>query len=82
MGLVLGPNLHGSGRIFNFYGNKEIKIQLYLQAKFMSYIPMPQANHHDMQIYQGLVMTEENLHKEELELADENNSMIKGVERD
>lgn len=43
---------------------------------------MPQANHHDMQIYQGLVMTEENLHKEELELADENNSMIKGLERE
>lgn len=43
---------------------------------------MPQANHHDMQIYQGLVMTEENIHKQELELADENNSMIKGVERD
>lgn len=48
----------------------------------MSYIPVPQANHCDMQIYQGLVMTEVNLYKEELELADENNSTIKGVERD
>lgn len=46
----------------------------------MSYIPMPQANHCDMQIYQALVMTRENLHKEELELADENKSMIKRAE--
>lgn len=48
----------------------------------MSYIPLPQANHYDMQIYQGLVMTKENLYNEELELADENNSMIEEVERD
>lgn len=33
-----------------------------------------------MQIYQALVMTRENLYKEELEWADENKSMIKGAE--
>ena len=38
----------------NFYGNKELKLQFYLQAKLMSYIPTPQADHYDMQIYQGL----------------------------
>lgn len=46
----------------------------------MSYIPMPQADHYDVQIYQGLAMTKENLHEEESELADEKNSVIKGVE--
>ena len=70
-----------SGRIFNFYGNKELKLQFYLQAKFMSYIPKPQADPRDMQIYQGPAMTEENL-QEESELADEKNYMIKGVEGD
>lgn len=71
-----------SGRIFNFYGNKELKLQFYLQAKLMSYTPMPQADHYDVQIYQGLARTKENLHQEESELADEKNSMIKEVERD
>lgn len=54
-----------SGRIFNFYGNKELKLLFYLQAQFMSYVPMPQADHYDMQIYQGLATTEENLHEED-----------------
>ena len=43
---------------------------------------MLQADHYDMQICQGLARTKENLHEEELEFADEKNSMIKGVERD
>lgn len=70
-----------SRRIFNFYGNKELKLQFYLQAQFMSYLPTPQADYNDMQIYQGLATTEENLHEEEFKLADEKNYMIKGVER-
>lgn len=48
----------------------------------MSHLPMPQADHYDMQIYQGLATTEENLQEEEFELANEKNYMIKGVERD
>lgn len=36
---------------------RSLKLQFYLQAKLMSYIPMPQADHYDMQIYQGLGRT-------------------------
>lgn len=68
--------------MFNFYGNKEFKLQFYLQVKFRSYIPVPQADPYDMQIYQGTAMTEENLQEEESELADGKNYMITGVERD
>lgn len=42
---------------------------------------MLKADHYDMQIWQGLARTKENLHEEELEFADEKNSMIKGFER-
>lgn len=38
---VWRPNLHASGRIFNFYGNNELKLQVYLQAKCVSYIAVP-----------------------------------------
>lgn len=55
-----------SGRIFNFYGNKELKFHFYLQAKLTRHIPVPRADHYDMQIYQGLAVTEEKLHEEEL----------------
>lgn len=43
---------------------------------------MPQADHYDMQIYQGLARTKGNLHEEEFMFSDEKNFMIKGVERD
>lgn len=70
-----------SGRIFNFYGNKELKLHFYLQAKLLHSIPLPQADRYDMQISRGLAVTEEELHEEELQLGDKKNSLIKGLER-
>lgn len=70
-----------SGRIFNFYGNKELKFHFYLQAKLLCYIPMPQADHYDMQISQGLAVTKEKLHEDKLQLEDKKNSVIKEAER-
>lgn len=78
---VYGPNLFVSGRIFNFYGNKELKLHFYLQAKLLRSIPVPQADRYDMQISWGLAMTEEKLCEEELQLGDKKNSVIKDVER-
>lgn len=47
----------------------------------MHYIPVPQADHYDMQIYQGLAVTKEKWHEEELQLGDKKNWVIKDAER-
>lgn len=46
-----------SGGVFNFYGNKELKLQFYLQAKLLCWIPVPRADHYDMQMEQQLAET-------------------------